>query len=209
MRRSLAAQRLPSRDRRPVGMRAIAPLLLERDACSKDMTIFPHPPSCHARCSGAFRTSLSRILAMLRLSIFISLFLLVSALPATAEDMPVITLTIKQQTLQSEVVTTPETRAKGLMNRFSLQPDHGMLFVFDQPQPLGFWMKNTYVPLSIAFIDGDGRILNIEDMKPLDESTHFSRGVALFALEMKQGWFKAKGIAAGDVVKGLPSPSSR
>jgi len=146
---------------------------------------------------------------MLRLSIFISLFLLVSALPATAEDMPVITLTIKQQTLQSEVVTTPETRAKGLMNRFSLQPDHGMLFVFDQPQPLGFWMKNTYVPLSIAFIDGDGRILNIEDMKPLDESTHFSRGAALFALEMKQGWFKAKNIAAGDVVKGLPSPSSR
>ena len=94
------------------------------------------------------------------------------------------------------------------MNRFSLQPDHGMLFVFDKPQPLGFWMKNTYIPLSIAFVDAEGRILNIEDMRPQDESTHWSKGNALYAIEMKQGWFAAKGIAAGASVSGLP-PKSR
>jgi uncharacterized membrane protein (UPF0127 family) len=89
------------------------------------------------------------------------------------------------------------------MNRFSLQPDHGMLFVFETPQPLSFWMKNTYVPLSIAFLDPRGRILNIEDMRPQDESTHWSKGFALYAIEMRQGWFTSKGIGAGDVVEGL------
>ncbi len=103
----------------------------------------------------------------------------------------------------AEIAATDATRTTGLMNRFSLQPDHGMLFVFKQPQPLAFWMKNTYVPLSIAFIAADGRILNIEDMAPLTESTHPSRGPALYALEMKKGWFAQHGIAAGEPVLGL------
>jgi uncharacterized membrane protein (UPF0127 family) len=89
------------------------------------------------------------------------------------------------------------------MYRFSLQPDHGMLFVFAKPQVLAFWMKNTYVPLSIAFIDSEGRILNIEDMAPQTETTHPSRGAALYALEMKKGWFVQHGIAPGDRVEGL------
>ena len=126
-----------------------------------------------------------------------------------AADLPTTTLTINGQKVVAEVVSTPEQRATGLMNRFSLQPDHGMLFVFEQPQPLGFWMKNTFIPLSIAFIDVDGKIVNIEDMRPQDESTHWSRGVALYALEMKQGWFAGKKIAAGDVIKGLPPASKR
>ena len=62
------------------------------------------------------------------------------------------------------------------MNRFSLQPDHGMLFVFERPEPLSFWMKNTFIPLSIAFLDANGRILNIEDMAPQTETTHWSKG---------------------------------
>jgi uncharacterized membrane protein (UPF0127 family) len=78
-----------------------------------------------------------------------------------------------------------------------------MLFVFDAPQPLTFWMKDTYVPLSIAFIGADGRILNIEDMAPQTESPHNSRGPAMFALEMKKGWFAQFQIAAGDRVDGL------
>ena len=89
------------------------------------------------------------------------------------------------------------------MNRFSLKPDHGMLFVFDAPQPLAFWMRNTYVPLSIAFIDADGRILNIDDMAPRTDGTHPSKGLALYALEMKKGWFADRGIRAGDRVEGL------
>jgi uncharacterized membrane protein (UPF0127 family) len=128
---------------------------------------------------------------------------------AAAADLSVTTLTVNGQKIIAEVVNTPEQRANGLMNRFSLQPDHGMLFVFEEPQPLGFWMKNTYIPLSIAFIDASGRIVNIEDMKPQDESTHRSRGFALYAVEMKQGWFAAKGVKTGDVVNGLPPPAKR
>jgi uncharacterized membrane protein (UPF0127 family) len=122
---------------------------------------------------------------------------------ADAAGLPTRTLTIGGHPLTVEVAATPETRATGLMNRFSLQTDHGMLFVFEAPQPLAFWMKDTYVPLSIAFVDARGRILNIEDMRPRDESTHWSKGVALYAIEMRQGWFAAKGIGAGDVVEGL------
>lgn len=121
-----------------------------------------------------------------------------------AAGLPARTLTIDGSQLTVEVASTPDTRETGLMNRFSLQQDHGMLFVFEQPQPLAFWMKNTYIPLSIAFVDGSGRILNIEDMRPQDESTHWSRGMALYAIEMRQGWFAAKGIGNGDRVEGLP-----
>ena len=122
---------------------------------------------------------------------------------AAAAELPTRTLTIRDQKLVVEVASTPETRATGLMNRFSLQQDHGMLFVFEAPQPLAFWMKDTYIPLSIAFVDQRGRILNIEDMRPKDESTHSSKGTAVYAIEMRQGWFAAHGIATGDAVEGL------
>ena len=129
--------------------------------------------------------------------------------PATGRAAEAVTrtLTIGKEKAIVEVVATPDQRTTGLMNRFSLQPDHGMLFVFDRPQPLAFWMKNTYIPLSIAFIDAAGTILNIEDMRPQDESTHLSRGNALYAIEMKQGWFATRGIQAGAKVSGLPPPS--
>jgi uncharacterized membrane protein (UPF0127 family) len=122
---------------------------------------------------------------------------------AASAELAKRTLTIHGQQLVVEVASTPETRATGLMNRFSLQTDHGMLFVFEMPQAQAFWMKDTYIPLSIAFVDARGRILNIEDMRPQDESTHWSRGLALYAIEMRQGWFAARGIAAGDVVAEL------
>ena len=141
---------------------------------------------------------------MMRLaSLFSCLLALTMAVNAAAAELASRTLTIREQKLVVEVASTPETRATGLMNRFSLRQDHGMLFVFEAPQPLAFYMKNTYVPLSIAFVDANGRILNIEDMRPLDESTHWSRGVAQYAIEMRQGWFAAKGIGVGDLVEGL------
>jgi uncharacterized protein len=123
--------------------------------------------------------------------------------PAAAQSLPTAELTINGHRLTAEVATTVATRAVGLMRRFSLRPDHGMLFVFDAPQPLTFWMKNTYIPLSIAFIGADGRILNIEDMAPQTESAHNSRGPAMFALEMKKGWFAQFEVTAGDRVDGL------
>ena len=141
---------------------------------------------------------------MTRLAIaLLSVIVVAVPLSAASADLPSRTLTIREQKLVVEVASTPETRATGLMNRFSLRQDHGMLFVFEAPQPLAFYMKNTYIPLSIAFVDAQGRIVNIEDMRPLDESTHWSRGLAQYAIEMRQGWFAAKGIGVGDVVEGL------
>jgi len=133
----------------------------------------------------------------------LALLLATPILAIAANEAPTRTLTIRDQKFEVEIAATPQTRALGLMNRFSLRTDHGMLFVFETPQPLAFYMKNTYVPLSIAFVDARGKILNIEDMRPLDESTHWSKGQALYAIEMRQGWFASKGIGAGDMVEGL------
>jgi uncharacterized protein len=131
-----------------------------------------------------------------------ALLLCLGAMPA-ATDLPTVELRIKGHRVLAEVAATEQSRTTGLMYRFSLKPDSGMLFVFGTPQPLAFWMKNTYVPLSIAFIDADGRIVNIEDMAPQTEATHGSRGLARYALEMKKGWFGAYGIGPGDRVEGL------
>ena len=149
----------------------------------------------------------------MKLRNFFSALLLVSSLVATGvpassfaqvnKNLPVIDLTIKTSKLKAEVAADNNTRSIGLMNRFSLATDHGMIFVFAQSEPLAFWMRNTFVPLSIAYIDSKGVIVNIVDMKPQDESTHPSAGPAMFALEMKQGWFKERGIVAGDKVDGL------
>jgi uncharacterized membrane protein (UPF0127 family) len=132
-----------------------------------------------------------------------TLTLLATSLVAAAADLPTVEISSKGQRIVAEIAATEATRTTGLMNRFSLQPDHGMLFVFREPHLQAFWMKNTYVPLSIAFIGADGHILNIDDMAPLTESTHPSRGPALYALEMKKGWFAQHGVAAGDPVLGL------
>jgi uncharacterized membrane protein (UPF0127 family) len=132
--------------------------------------------------------------------VFIVLF---ATAAARAAGLPTVELSIKGHRLVAEVAATEATRTIGLMNRFSLQPDHGMLFVFKEPLPQAFWMKNTYVPLSIAFIDGDGRIINIEDMAPQTQNTHPSRGPALYALEMKKGWFADRDIAPGVRIEGL------
>ena len=134
------------------------------------------------------------------------LFLVASV--AAAADLPTTVLTVGDHKLTAEVVVTPEQRAVGLMHRFSLKPDHGMLFVFERSEPLSFWMKNTFIPLSIAFIGADGRIVNIEDMKPQTEDTHWSKGPALYALEMRKGWFAEKGIGPEAVVKGIPARKS-
>jgi uncharacterized membrane protein (UPF0127 family) len=136
--------------------------------------------------------------------------LLLAAPPAHAQPgrpntgLPTTKLTIGTQVVTAEIAATDETRQIGLMHRFSLPPDHGMLFVHDAPRMLSFWMRNTYIPLSIAFIDANGRIINIEDMAPQVERTTWSAGPALYALEMKKGWFAQKGIGPGAEVKGLP-----
>jgi hypothetical protein len=130
------------------------------------------------------------------------LLTMAAASSTAAADLPTTTLTIGGHTLVAEIAATPDQRATGLMHRFSLKPDHGMLFVFERPERQAFWMKNTFIPQSIAFIDSAARILNIEDMAPQTENSHWSKGAALYALEMRKGWFAERGIKPGDRLEG-------
>jgi uncharacterized membrane protein (UPF0127 family) len=154
------------------------------------------------------KISIEGVVIMIRsLMVAVALAAFQSAICVAAE-LPTTTLTIGEQKVVAEVAVTPEQRALGLMNRFSLKPDHGMLFVFERPEPQAFWMKNTFIPLSIAFIGADGRIVNIEDMAPQTEDSHWSKGPAMYALEMRKGWFRDKGIGPGALVKGGPLKES-
>jgi len=109
-------------------------------------------------------------------------------------------ITVNGSPIKVEVADTQDLRQDGLMHRDSLESNCGMLFIFEDSGPRGFWMKNTRIPLSIAFISDSGEILNIEDMHPHDMSTVRSQGPARCALEMNQGWFKNNGVAMGDIV---------
>jgi len=124
------------------------------------------------------------------------------AAQATAQ-LSEVTLEIKGHKLTAEVASTDAQRATGLMNRRILPENRGMVFVFPYASPQSFWMMNTYIPLSIAFIDEKGTIVNIADMKPLTTNTHNSAKPAKFALEMNQGWFAKRGIKAGAAIHGL------
>ena len=134
-----------------------------------------------------------------------------SAQPADGkpQSLPITTIKVGPHPVAAEVAATPDQRTIGLMYRFSLPADHGLLFVFPEPQPLSFWMRNTYIPLSIAYIDVEGRILNVVEMAPRSDATHPSRGEALYALEMRKGWFADKGVGPGTRVTGLPPASKR
>ena len=114
------------------------------------------------------------------------------------------TLTLGERTIQAEVADRPEMRAMGLMDRQSLAPDHGMLFVFEQEGMPCFWMKNTPLPLDIAFIDQEGFIANIAAMQPFDLQSHCPVRPIRYALEMEQGWFAKADKQAGERVVGLP-----
>jgi uncharacterized membrane protein (UPF0127 family) len=106
--------------------------------------------------------------------------------------------------LRVEVAASDPERTLGLMNRTRLGKEDGMLFIFDELAYHSMWMKNTLIPLSVAFIDGEGRILNILDMEPQTLDTHMAAGPARYAIETNKGWFAEKKIKAGDKVTGLP-----
>ena len=110
-------------------------------------------------------------------------------------------ISIKGETLYVEIVDTPETMSRGLMYRKELERNRGMLFVYEEERRLSFWMANTSIPLSIAFISAGGMIVDIQDMAPFDRTSHVSAGPALYALEVNQGWFRDKGVNVGDRVE--------
>tara|TARA_Y100000310_G_scaffold154160_1_gene153732 strand:+ start:671 stop:1108 length:438 start_codon:yes stop_codon:yes gene_type:complete len=118
------------------------------------------------------------------------------------------TLRVGNRDIDVEIADTPLLRDTGLMHRNRLSPDCGMLFCFPDSSVRGFWMKNTYIPLSIAFIDEEGIIVNIGDMSPHDLNSVFSLGDAVYALEMDRGWFDRNEISQGDSIQNLPGPSS-
>jgi uncharacterized membrane protein (UPF0127 family) len=130
------------------------------------------------------------------------------ALHARAQ-MPEITLTISGNKLNAEVAATNPERMQGLMHRRMMPENRGMLFVFTEEANHAMWMKNTFIPLSVAFIDSKGYITNIEDMKPHTEDSHPATRPVRYALEMNLGWFAKRGIKAGMKIEGIekaPAP---
>ncbi len=103
----------------------------------------------------------------------------------------------------AEVASIPSDRAQGLMHRKKLKDNEGMLFVYPQPHVTGMWMKNTLIPLSVAFIDEKGVIINVEEMKPQTLDAHMAKAPAKYSLEMNSGWFKKRKLGPGAKIKGL------
>lgn len=139
---------------------------------------------------------------------------LLTALPLQAApkpqfDLPKATLTLGTNSLSAQIAADDPSRERGLMSRTNLAENEAMVFVFPQPRPVAFWMKDTPVPLSIAYVGPSGMIFEIHDLKPFDETRKpsASQGVA-YAIEVPQGWFAKHGVMAGTTVSGLPSPTT-
>lgn len=129
-----------------------------------------------------------------------------TVLPAThaQQKLPTTTLNIGIHLIQAEVAISDAERAQGLMFREKMGPNEGMVFRFNTLNQVCMWMKNTLLPLSVAFIDEAGSITNIEEMEPQTLDAHCASKPARYALEMNQGWFKKKNIKAGSKISGLP-----
>jgi len=138
----------------------------------------------------------------------LALLIALPAAAALAQSLPVTELRAGMHLIHAEVAADYSTRARGLMHRKGLAPNAGMLFIFDAPSEQCMWMKNTYIPLSVAFVDAQGTIINIADMQPHSEQTHCSARPALYALEMTRGWFAERGIKPGMKLGGL-APARR
>jgi hypothetical protein len=133
--------------------------------------------------------------------------------PAAAQDvaqsLPSIRIGAGMYNIRAEVAARPDQRQIGLMNRKQMATNDGMLFVFERAEMHCFWMRNTLIPLSIAFLDEDGSIVNIADMKPMDETSHCPAKAVRFALEMNVGWFDRRGLKAGSKLQGEPFGAPR
>jgi uncharacterized membrane protein (UPF0127 family) len=132
------------------------------------------------------------------------LLLALLSTPAFAQEMPVVQLSAGMHLIRAEVAADFGTRMRGLMYRASMPQNGGMLFVFDEAGPQCMWMKNTLIPLAVAFIDDGGKIVNIEEMQPQTEDSHCASRPARYALEMNRGWFATRGIKPGSRIGGIP-----
>jgi uncharacterized membrane protein (UPF0127 family) len=136
----------------------------------------------------------------MRVVFFVLGFALVFAARA---GLPVVELSAGMHRIRAELADTFADRMRGLMHREKLAQNSGMLFVFDAPEVQCMWMKNTRIPLSVAFLDETATIINIEDMQPHTENSHCSKRPARYALEMERGWFADRGIKPGAKLRGI------
>ncbi|MBC7405237.1 MAG: DUF192 domain-containing protein [Cytophaga sp.] len=138
-------------------------------------------------------------------TVSLAFILLTESLVANAQTkLPIKPLSIGIYAIQAEVAATDAARQQGLMMRPKMGASEGMVFDFQAPAGVCMWMKNTLIPLSVAFIDSEGIIVNIEDMQPETTDSHCAKKVVRYALEMNQGWFKQKSIKPGIKIEGLP-----
>lgn len=148
----------------------------------------------------------TRLLAKcLRWSMGVTLGLAMATSPQAQEQgqkLPTTSLSVNIHNIKAEVAQTPQQHEIGLMFRTSMGTNEGMIFVFDRPGQQCFWMKNTLIPLSVAFVADDGSIVNLDEMKPKTLESHCSGKPVRFVLEMNAGWFSKRGIKAGDKLRG-------
>lgn len=148
---------------------------------------------------------------MLWRTVLLALSLIVS-MPGWAQQpqLPLVELFAGMHRIEAEVAATPESRQTGMMLRTVMAPQRGMLFVFPEAANQCMWMRNTLLPLSVAFLDEKGRIINVEDMQPKTDANHCSAKPARFALEMNLGWFRSRGLSAGFSITGIEkAPAGR
>ncbi len=125
------------------------------------------------------------------------------------QKLPTITLGAGMHNIRAEVASTPEQHQIGLMFRKEMGPNDGMLFIFDRPGQQCFWMKNTLIPLAVAFIADDGTVVNLDEMAPQTLESHCSTRPVRHVLEMNAGWFARKGIKPGSKLSGAPFGTPR
>ena len=125
-------------------------------------------------------------------------------------QLPTIELFAGMHRIEAEVAATQDSRMSGMMLRTMMLPQRGMLFVFPQVAKHCMWMRNTLLPLSVAFLDDKARIINVEDMQPQTEDNHCAAQPARYALEMNLGWFRSRGLTAGFAIGGIDkAPAAR
>ena len=153
---------------------------------------------------------LPRLISPLAVAGMLTLALL-NARPAQAEapqgqpqKLPTVQLSAGMHLIRAEVAQTPQEQATGLMWRTEMGANDGMLFIFPKAGVQCFWMKNTLLPLSIAFLNEQGEIVNIDEMKPRSEASHCSAQPVRHVLEMNSGWFQKRGLKSGSKLKGPP-----
>ena len=136
--------------------------------------------------------------------LFLAFFLAAAPAFAPQPQLPVVQLNAGMHLIRAEVAADYGSRMTGLMHRATMPSNAGMLFIFDESQQQCMWMKNTLIPLSVAFIDDSGTIINVEDMAPQTEDSHCAKRPSRYALEMNRGWFAARGIKPGTRLGGIP-----